>query len=205
MTANDLRKEIVRISRLFYERGWSRATSGNYSARYEKNRILITASGKDKGLLSEEDLISLDPDGRIVEETANRPSAEAHLHCELYKWQPEIQAVLHTHSVFSTLISSDPGIKAPLTIEGYEMLKAFRGVTTHQHTESIPVFANDQDMKNLAELILQQLRSNPAVHGFLISGHGLYSWGSSLEEALRHVEAFEFLLECEYRKLKGGL
>ncbi len=201
MDVNDLRKEIVRISHIFYQRGWSFATSSNFSARLEPDRIMITASGKDKGLLTEEDILVLGLDGGIPGRTDAKPSAEAHLHCELYKFQPEIGAVLHTHSVYGTVISSLKHLKAPLSIGGYEMVKAFRGVSTHLHTEHIPIFANDQDMKTLSNVVLRYLEKNTAVHGFLIAAHGLYSWGRDLSEALRHTEAFEFLLECEYRKL----
>jgi methylthioribulose-1-phosphate dehydratase len=202
MTAIDLRKELVRISHLFYERQWSLATSSNYSARVDANTLLITASGLDKGKLMEEDLVMIDLDGNLREETTRRASAEAYLHCELYKHNREIGAVLHTHSVFATVLSSLGNTS--LSLEGYEMLKALRGVSTHQHTEYIPVFPNAQNMRVLAEKVTPFLERNRSTHGFLIVGHGLYCWGTDLPEALRQTEALEFLLECEYRiKIKS--
>ncbi|MCI0412617.1 methylthioribulose 1-phosphate dehydratase [bacterium] len=198
MTTNDLRSEIVRISHLFYERRWSLATSSNYSARVDPNTVLITASGLDKGKLTEGDLLLIDLEGNPREESSQKASAETYLHCELYKHDPEIGAVLHTHSVFATVLSS---LRNLLSVHGYEMLKALRGISTHLHTEHIPVFPNDQDMRSLAQMVLPYLEKKPGVHGFLIAGHGLYCWGRDLAEALRHTEAFEFLLECEYRKL----
>jgi methylthioribulose-1-phosphate dehydratase len=201
MDAIDLKKEIVRISHLFYSRGWCLATSGNFSVRLGPDRVLITASGKDKGTLTEEEILLLGPDGRVLERRSeDSPSAESQLHCALYNSGLEINAILHTHSVYSTVVSSLPNLKAPLTIGGYEMLKAFRDVSTHSHTEQLPVFANDQNIGALSNRVLPYLKTNPSIHGFLIAGHGLYSWGSSISEALRHTEAFEFLLECEYRK-----
>jgi methylthioribulose-1-phosphate dehydratase len=199
--AADLRQEIVRISHLFHQNRWSLATSGNYSARLDSDRFLITASGKDKGLIAIDDIVCVGMDGRLQEESKEKPSAETELHGEIYRFNVEIGAILHTHSVFSTVLSSLPQLKAPLTISGYEMLKALRGVTTHLHTEHIPVFANDQDMKRLSRTVLQYLETNPDTRGVLIVGHGLYTWGRTLSEAQRHTEAFEFLLECEYRKL----
>jgi methylthioribulose-1-phosphate dehydratase len=197
MTANDPRAELVRISHLFYERRWSLATSSNYSARVDENTLLITASGLDKGKLTEADLLQIDLDGNLLEETTKRASAEAYLHCELYKRNREIGAVLHTHSVFATVLSSLGN--TALTLEGYEMLKALRGVSTHLHTEYVPIFQNAQNMRVLAERVIPYLEKNRATHGFLIIGHGLYCWGRDLAEALRHIEAIEFLLECEYR------
>jgi len=204
MNANDLRAELVRISHLFYERRWSLATSSNYSVRVDPNTVLITASGLDKGKLTEEDLVLIDLDGNLREETTRGASAEAYLHCELYKYNREIGAVLHTHSVFATVLSSLGNTS--LSLEGYEMLKALRGVSTHLHTEYIPIFPNAQNMRILAERVIPYLEKNRTTHGFLIVGHGLYCWGRDPAEALRHIEAIEFLLECEYRiniKVKG--
>jgi methylthioribulose-1-phosphate dehydratase len=202
MTSNDLRKEFVRISHLFHERRWSLATSSNYSARLDAETLLITASGLDKGKLTEGDLVLIDLHGNLKEETNRRPSAETYLHCELYKHNRDIGAVLHTHSVFGTVLSSLGNTS--LSLEGYEMLKALSGVSTHLHTEYIPIFPNAQNMRILAERIFPYLEKNRSTHGFLIIGHGLYCWGRDLPEALRHIEAIEFLLECEYRiKIKS--
>jgi methylthioribulose-1-phosphate dehydratase len=201
MNADDLKSEIVRISHLFYLRGWSLATSGNFSARLDNSTILITASGKDKGLLVPEDILSIDlEEGTRNEVGRAKPSAESVLHGELYRFDPQIGAVLHTHSAFATLVSSSPNFKAPLSIGGYEMLKALSGVSTHVHTENVPVFPNDQNMKLLAENVLRYLETDRLIHAFLIVGHGLYCWGATLADALRHTEALEFLLECEYRR-----
>jgi methylthioribulose-1-phosphate dehydratase len=201
MNVDAIKQELVRISHLFYQRGWSLSTSSNYSARMNRDNILITSSGKDKGTLTEADIVLLDLNLNVLDGSQERPSAEAKLHCELYKFQPEIGAVLHTHSVFATVLSSLPNLKAPLTIGGYEMLKAFEGVSSHLHTENIPIFSNDQDMNRLSQTVIQYLESNSGIHGFLISGHGLYGLGKDLSSAFRHIEAFEFLFECEYRKL----
>ena len=68
-------------------------------------------------------------------------------------------------------------------------------------TVNIPVFHNDQDIKRLAHKVDACLGAHEPVPGYLIRGHGFYTWGESLEDALRHVEAFEFLFECELRLL----
>ena len=198
----DAKKEIVRIAHLFYARGWSFATSGNYSVRIGPDRLLITASGKDKGLMNDQDVLTVDLNGNLREPSNESPSAETYLHCALYSSQHEIGAILHTHSVSSTVISSLPDARIPLSIGGYEMLKAFQGISTHLHTEQIPVFANDQDMSVLAGRVLKYLETNSGLHGFLIAGHGLYCWGKTLSEALRHTEAFEFLFECVLKSRK---
>ncbi len=189
-----LRKELVSVSHWFYQRGWSLATSSNFSARVDANRILITASGKDKGALCEEDVILVDRKGRVLDPQNGKASAETLLHCRLYAFDPEIGSVLHTHSVHSTILSIG---QSQVTLTGYEMLKAFGSVDTHHHAEVIPVVPNSQDMEEVWRSLPRSLASTRA---FLIAGHGLYTWGRDIAEAKRHVETFEFLFECEYRK-----
>jgi methylthioribulose-1-phosphate dehydratase len=82
-------------------------------------------------------------------------------------------------------------------LRDYEVLKAFPGVDTHACEVAVPVFPNDQDIPRLAEVVTRYLNAHPETQGYLIAGHGFYTWGSSVEDACRHIEAFEFLFECE--------
>ena len=118
-------------------------------------------------------------------------------------------AVLHTHSIWSTLLSEVHADRGGLAIEGYEMLKGLEGVRTHEHREWLPIVANDQDIPRLVEGRARALERNPEAHGFLIRRHGMYTWGADLRQAVRHVEIFEFLMEavddCDRGDSKGGL
>lgn len=197
---DSLRKEIAELSRSFYLRGWSLATSGNYSVRVSSNQILITASSLDKSTLSENDTVLMDLTGDPEDSDMRiKPSAESFLHCSLYRQLPGVNAVLHTHSIYSTVLSTLN--QQEIVLEGYEMLKALRGVSTHEHREVLAIFANSQDMTALCTTAEAYLAKNRDAHGFLIQAHGLYTWGNDLAEAKRHTEALEFLLECEYRRL----
>jgi methylthioribulose-1-phosphate dehydratase len=106
-----------------------------------------------------------------------------------------VGAVLHTHSVWSTMLSAQHFENGGLAIEGYEMLKGLQGVKTHEHREWLPILENSQDMFELAARVSDNLRQYPQAHGFMLRRHGLYTWGDSLAQAKRHVEIFEFLLE----------
>lgn len=66
----------------------------------------------------------------------------------------------------------------------------------------VPIFENTQDIKALSEQVLEYVKQHHDCHGYLIRGHGLYTWASSMKDCLRHIEAFEFLLECELETLK---
>lgn len=188
-------------------RGWVPATSGNFSVRpfdAEPSRILITASGLDKGSLAPCDLLEVDKDGQMVAGTG-KPSAETSLHAVIYRGRPEARAILHVHSTWNTLLSGMFADAGDVEIEGYELLKGLSGVNTHEHRERIPIIENTQDYDKLCIELTATLRKFQAAHGVLLSRHGLYTWGQSVAEGRRHLEALEFLFEVEGRRLLGGL
>jgi methylthioribulose-1-phosphate dehydratase len=193
--------ELVEVVRRIHARGFAPGTSGNFSAALGDARLLITASGVDKGRVEAEQLVVVDAAGKVVAGTG-APSAETALHVEIVRARGA-GAVLHVHTVWNTLLSQRFLPDGAVTITGFEMLKGLRGVTTHEHTERVPVVPNAQDMGRLGADAQVALADNPACHGFLIAGHGLYTWGADLTEAYRHVEIFEFLFEVVGRQLFG--
>jgi methylthioribulose-1-phosphate dehydratase len=199
--------QLQETGRQFYERGWSRGTSSNYSVVISRDplELLVTASGKDKGNLSATDFVRVGADASPVAAGQPASSAETWLHVVAAQ-RAEIGAVLHTHSVWGTLLSDWHFGDAGLWIEGYEMLKGLSGVTTHEHREWIPVFENTQDIPRLSREVQSYFDApvHSPFHGFLIRRHGLYTWGSTLAEARRHVEILEFLFECLVRQRTAG-
>jgi methylthioribulose-1-phosphate dehydratase len=175
-------------------------TSGNFSAVLSRKplRLLLTASAVHKGRLTSRDLLVVDAAGRS-EGTHSRPSAETALHLAIVRAR-RAGAVLHTHSVWGTILSDQHASARGLTIHGYEMLKGLAGVTTHEHHEWIPIVENDQDMTSLARVVETLLEEKPQAHAFLLRGHGLYTWGVNLADAERHVEILEFLFEAVARR-----
>ena len=191
--------EIARIGGSFYSHGWLFGTSGNLSAviSYDPMLLAITGSGLDKGHLSTKQVIVIDEDMKVLS-GEYRPSAETALHIALVS-ELSCGAVFHTHSVWSTIMSQVYEKEGGIWIEGFEMLKALNGVKTHDHKEWIPILKNSQDMDGLAMELKALLKINPGIHGFMLSGHGLYTWGKDPLEAKRHVEGIEFLLEVQGR------
>lgn len=197
LTREHLSLEIIEAGRFLYGRGWSPATSSNYSARLSATEALLTVSGKHKGQLGIDDVLATDLSGNSLE-PGKKPSAETLLHTQLYSWRPEIGAVLHTHSVNATVLSRlTPGDS--IEFKDYELQKAFSGVSTHESTVLVPIFDNDQDIERLAAKVQPWLEAHPDCVGYLIRGHGLYTWGARMSDALRQIEAFEFLFECELK------
>ncbi len=190
---------LSQLGRELYQRGWALGTSGNFSAVVARDplRLAITSTGLDKGALVAEQIVQIDKSGRTLEGPL-RASAEASLHLMISDLLGA-NAVIHTHSVWGTLLSELEASQGGISIEGYEMLKGLRGVTTHEHLEWLPIVQNSQDMAVLSRSVKAQLNQDPTCHGFLLRGHGLYTWGRDLGEAKRHVEIMEFLLEVTGR------
>ena len=209
--SGDLRAALCAVGREFHSRGWSLGTSSNYSVVAGRNplEILITASGKDKSALTREDFVAVDSSGQLLQDheaNGRKSSAETLLHCLIAGSLPDVGAILHTHSIWGTILSrqalATQQTRGAIQIEGYEMLKGLEGITTHDTTINVPVFQNSQDMVELSDRIREVLISSDggpsevlSHHGFLLSGHGLYTWGRTLAEARRHIEIFEFLFE----------
>ena len=199
-------QQLADLGRWFYGRGWVFGTSGNFSAILSQDplRLAITASGLHKGELRAQDFLMIDESGGVLE-GSGKPSAETLLHLSIAR-PLQSGAILHTHSVWATILSETCAPSGGVEVEGYEMVKGLSGVPTHQHREWIPILDNTQDYSALAGEISTLLEKNSSLHGFLLRRHGLYTWGNSIFEARRHVEILEFLLEVlgRQRLAAGG-
>ena len=198
MTLPDLKhaaEAIVALGRAFDAKGWAPATSGNYSARLADGTIAITVSGRHKGRLVVDDVMTVDLAGTPLD--GKKPSAETALHLMLYRDFPAIGAVLHSHSPASVgMTRAMPGADG-WTVAGHELMKAWPGVATHATAITLPIVDNSQDMDEIAAAIGPRLLAEPAPPAYFIRGHGLYGWGRDIAEAERVVEATEWLIEAE--------
>ena len=194
-----LAREITEIGKGFYARGWAFGTSGNLSAVVEVDplRLAITRSGLDKSALVPSQILAIDADEE-VRFGRGQPSSEAAIHVAIVRGR-KAGAVFHTHSVWSTLLSERHAREGGVELKGYEMLKGLENVRSHEHSEWLPILENSQDMKKLSQEVQGLLERQPAIHGLLLRGHGLYTWGRTPRETKRHVEIFEFLMEVVAR------
>jgi len=192
------------VGATFWQRQWSVGTSSNYSVVLSREplELLVTASGKDKGRLTRGDFVRVAANGKPTVEGQPKSSAETLLHVVAAQ-QPGVGAVLHTHSVWSTLLSDFYFPQGGFEVAGYEMLKGLEGIATHETATWIEIFDNTQNIPSLAEQVRERMNdaADPLQYGYLIRRHGLYTWGRDLAEARRHVEIFEFLFECVARRM----
>jgi methylthioribulose-1-phosphate dehydratase len=199
----DCARRLASVGRRFDTRNWVPGTSGNFSAVLSSQplRLIITASAVHKGTLTAGQFLEVDETGAVRGRQRGKPSAETRLHVDIVRARAA-GAVLHTHSVWGTILSDLHADSAGLAIEGYEMLKGLDGVTTHAHREWVPIVENDQDMARLARRVNDVLERDrdARLHAILLRGHGLYTWGRTIDDAARHIEILEFLLEAVGRR-----
>lgn len=202
---NQAATELCRYGQTLYQRDWSPATSSNYSIRLNDHCCALTSSGKHKGELTADDILVVDLDGQPLPHPQHKvdckPSAETLLHTQLYRRDPAIGAVLHTHSA-TAVVLSQLWPEDVLTLQGWELQKAFAGETSHEHPVAIPLFANDQNIDRLASAVEQRMAQQGQGHAYLIRGHGVYTWGKNISECFRHLEALEHLLGYQLQLLQ---
>lgn len=199
--SSSILEELLTAAISLADRGLAPATGGNFSAREDCEHFLVTCSGVDKCELSKEDFLLCDLKGAPTSPD-KAPSAETLIHAAVYSQDSAIMSVLHTHSVASTVLSMRAD--SEISFSGYEMQKSIAGNTTHETTLRLPIIANTQDMHHLHEDIVSRWETLRRVPGFILCGHGLYAWGKSISEAKRHIEGFEFLLQCELSRQMLG-
>ncbi|MEO6801505.1 MAG: methylthioribulose 1-phosphate dehydratase [Rhodanobacter sp.] len=202
---NTCADQIATIARVLAGKGWTPATSSNFSTRVDADHAAITVSGRDKGKLGRDDIMLIDLQGRAIGTDA-RPSAETALHTQLYRRWPTAGAVLHTHSRTQSVASRLFAPEGVIRLQGWELQKAINGHDTHESVLEVPVFPNTQQMPELVARVDAWLDAGKPLHAYLIDGHGIYTWGRDMAEAMRHLEALEFLLDCELelRKLRAS-
>jgi methylthioribulose-1-phosphate dehydratase len=196
---DDLKSALVETIHFLHAKGWAPATSSNYSFREAgADHFWVSASGIDKGEFSASDLMQVNMEGRPMGD-ARRPSAETLLHVLLYERFQDTGCILHTHSVHNTVLSYGRSKKKYLELEGFEVLKGLSGIGTHEVKVRIPVFENSQDMEELSGKIHKWISKNGMEYGFLLAGHGFYTWAKDIPTAKRQMEVFEFLFEVVYK------
>ncbi|MBA2378917.1 MAG: methylthioribulose 1-phosphate dehydratase [Blastocatellia bacterium] len=192
--------ELVEAGKQFYQRGWTLGTSGNFSVLLARRpmRLWITAAGNEKGDLDDTNFLEIDDDAEILH-GFGKPSDETLLHLTVYRLRPKARCILFSHSVAGTILSDRSFTDGALRVKGYEVLKGLAGVTTHEHTETIPIVENSQDFLALSHVVENVLLENKDIHAIFLRRNGLYTWGETVDEARRNVEIFEFLFNVVER------
>lgn len=200
-----LRRALAGLGARYHRQGWLFGTSGNLSARLG-DRVVLSASGRDKGALGDDDFVEVSLDGRLLGSSGGKPSAETSIHLALYETRPEAGVVLHVHTVASTLARPDT---APLgeadvprlRFSGLELIKGW-GLWDEHAVADLPVFPNHASVPRIASEIAAFYRHHPhePVPALLIAAHGITAWGVDPFGANRHLEVTEFLCQVAHAR-----
>lgn len=183
---NELRNEIVRVTRIVAEQGMVRSSDGNISVRLGEGRFLVTPSGLYKMRMEPENLIIVDEEGRLVQgKPGLRPTSEMLMHLEAYRQRPDIGAVLHAHPPYATALTI-AGIPFPVDVIP-ETLLGLGEVPT-------AVYATP-GTQDLAASIREPIRQHDTL---LLSHHGSLTVGKTLEQALIALERMEHTARTYY-------
>jgi L-fuculose-phosphate aldolase len=182
---HELRREMVRVGRLLWERGYVAATDGNLSARLNSDRLLVTPSGLSKGFLSEDELTVIRLDGEPVPSyrgRGQRPSSEILMHLEVYRQRPDVNAVVHAHPPIAVAFSIAGVSLAQCVLP--EVVVTLGGIpTTEYATPGTP---------EVPETIRHAVRDYDAI---VLAHHGSLTVGGTLWEAYLRLEKVEHTAE----------
>lgn len=191
---NDPRLQLIVSASHFYQQGWMVGTAGNLSARLSDGSFWITASGKSKGNLFEDDFVRMNLKGEVLESPhpQNRPSAETSIHQAIYSLFPEANACYHVHSVEANLMTRYiEGDNLPLP--PIEMVKGL-GIWQENPQVAMPVFKNYLNVPQIAQEIIERFQNKlPDIPALLILEHGVTVWADSPEKARNQIEVAEYL------------
>ncbi|MDH5301145.1 MAG: methylthioribulose 1-phosphate dehydratase [Gammaproteobacteria bacterium] len=199
LTFDDMpaRQALAQVGKQFHQRGWMFGTAGNLSKRHDEDSFWLTASGKPKGQLDENDFVRVDiHSGDMLEQLAegNKPSAETCIHQVIYQQFSDAGACLHVHTVDAVIATQKFARDGLLRLPALEMIKGFN--IWQQNPEiDLPVFDNILEVPRIAEQMCAFYQTNPSqLTAMMIRDHGITVWGRNLQEAYNRVEILEFLM-----------
>jgi L-fuculose-phosphate aldolase len=184
-----LREQLVYVSNQLVFLGLNRGTSGNCSARLGKY-LLITPSGVPAKNLTPEAIVKLDYSGNII--GSGKPSSEWQFHCDILSSRPDINAVVHTHSLHAAsqacIRKEIPAFHYMIAVGGGDNIRCAAYETFGSKALSIGA--------------IEALKNRFAC---LLANHGLIALGSDLNSAFALAIEVETLCEqYTYAQLQGG-
>lgn len=188
---SELKQELIKYGRLAGEKNFTPGVSGNISARYDNDKVLITASGTANGYLKEDDFTLIDFDCNILE-GGRKPSSEKLVHIEFYKIRPDINYILHVHSPYlSSFASAGKALDEPIMAEN---------VFYFGH---IPLA--EYGLPSSRDLVEKTAKYFKYFNAVLMANHGFIVGSNTIEDAYLKLELAESYAQVVLNtKILGG-
>lgn len=192
---NKLRGKVVWAAQLMYKKGYVIGTAGNISARIPGiNQLLITPSGAPYETMHNEDVVLCDLEGNKIAGKL-KPSSELSMHVGLYKARPEIEAIIHTHSIYASALAVNQ-TEIPFCLDEMYFSIGANSIPVAKYGKSGSVELADNIVKAIGH-------KKKAV---LMSNHGTVAIGLTMEEAFDICEVIEkTAMIFTYAKLTGKI
>ncbi len=187
----ELRQDIVEIGKLVFNKGWIAANDGNISIRLDNNTVLCTPTAVCKGMMSVDDLIVCDMDGKKIEGTRERTS-EIAMHLTIYRMRPDVVSVLHAHPPVATGFAA---AGRPLNLALLPEVIIGLG--------SVPLA--DYGLPGTPALTDGMLPYIPKYDAILMANHGAVCYGSDVHQAYFRMETVEHFARITFiAEMLGG-
>ena len=175
------RELLADVCAKLYERKLTVSAGGNMSVRINDGEILITPSGRNKGLLLPEDMVKMSVTGEVVGD--GKPSIEHKFHLAIYNRRQDTNAIVHCHPLHCTALAvKGEKIKSDLTPEGVLLLG---------DVPMVDYFTPGSD--ELVKAIEACADSN----AMIMRHHGALTQGKNMEEAYNRMEELEFQAQLQ--------
>lgn len=177
MTAYEVRQEIVRLGKLLHDKGFVAATDGNISVRLDERRVLATPTCLSKGMMTVEDLVVVDMQGRKLE-GFREVSSEIAMHMMIYRKCPETSAIVHAHPPTATgFAAAGMALDQPLVSE---IVISLGSIPLAEYATP----GTQELVDSLEPLVCEH-------HAILMANHGVVTHAEDLHTAYMHMETVE--------------
>ena len=178
MSDFEAKKAILDIGRRMYDKGFVASNDGNISCKVGPNTIWTTPTGVSKGFMTQDMLVKMDINGKILMGKW-KPSSEVKMHLRVYKENPDVQAVTHAHPLVATSFAI-----AGISLDAAVLTEAVLGLG------SIPVAkyatpGTDEVPDSIAPFVNTH-------NGVLLANHGALTWGKDIYQAFYRLESIEY-------------
>ena len=179
-TETDFRNDLCFAGKVLFDRGLTNGAAGNMSIALPDGNFIVTPTGSALGNLDPVSLSKIDAQGNLL--SGDKPTKEVPFHLALYRVNPQIKAIIHLHSSYST---------AYACLDNLDPTDALRPMTPYLVMRLGKVLLTPY-RKPGSKLIADDIEAVGAGHkAFLLANHGMVVGGKDMNDALNNTQELE--------------
>lgn len=178
MDIQEAKIKVCAAGKLLLKEGLVARTWGNVSIKVSDTQMVITPSGRKYDELTPEEMVLVDI-YTLKYEGKLKPSSELKLHCEVYKTRPHINAVIHTHQMYASIVAAAQKDVVVLNVEHQKILGAKI------------IKAAPYALPNTKKIMVETARAIEQSNAALMSNHGVVCIGKDLEDTFEVARTLE--------------